>query len=183
MSDPLKPYSKRLSFILRHKPESVGLTLEEGGWLPVDALLRALSQGDDPWSPDLLATVVETNGKKRFEFSDDGRRIRARQGHSKPVDLGLKPVTPPDILYHGTVHKALDGIQAQGLRKMKRHHVHLSADLAVATQVGGRRGKAIILAVDAAAMAKAGALFYVTDNGVWLTDAVPWAHIDVMGDP
>ena len=118
-----------------------------------------------------LDHAVATNDKQRFQVEDG--RIRASQGHTVAVDLGLPPATPPAYLYHGTVARVLDVIRAEGLRPMARHHVHLSADRETATRVGARRGRPVVLAVDAAAMHEAGHVFRVSANGVWLADAVP----------
>ena len=120
-----------------------------------------------------LLEIVRTNDKQRFALSEDGTRIRANQGHSVKVDLALTPQQPPEVLYHGTVDKFIDAIRNTGLQKGERHHVHLSPDLITATKVGQRRGKPVILTIRAAAMAKASHPFYLSDNGVWLTDAVP----------
>ena len=160
--------SKRLSRHLRHDPAALGLTLAPGGWVPVDALVRALEI-----TRSELAEVVEKNNKRRFAFDETGTRIRASQGHSVTIDLGLPDATPPDVLYHGTVAKYLDAIFREGLRPMNRHAVHLSATLDTARTVGARRGKPVILRVDAAAMAAAGHAFQVSANGVWLTASVP----------
>ncbi|MGW5747966.1 RNA 2'-phosphotransferase [Amycolatopsis sp. NPDC003861] len=160
--------SKRLSRHLRHDPAALGLTLAPGGWAPVDALLRALAIT----RPE-LDEVVEKNNKRRFAFDETGTRIRASQGHSIPVDLALPDATPPDILYHGTVAKYLDAIFREGLRPMNRHAVHLSATIETARTVGARRGKPLILRIDAAAMTAAGHTFQVSANGVWLTASVP----------
>ncbi|MGW3993479.1 RNA 2'-phosphotransferase [Amycolatopsis sp. NPDC004772] len=160
--------SKRLSRHLRHDPAALGLTLAPGGWAPVDALLRALAIT----RPE-LDEVVKKNNKRRFAFDETGTRIRASQGHSIPVDLALPDATPPDILYHGTVAKYLDAIFREGLRPMNRHAVHLSATIETARTVGARRGKPLILRIDAAAMTAAGHTFQVSANGVWLTASVP----------
>jgi putative RNA 2'-phosphotransferase len=117
--------------------------------------------------------VVETSDKKRFALSADGERIRASQGHSVEVELGYEPATPPAVLYHGTVDRFLDSIREKGLIKGERHHVHLSADAATAAKVGARRGRAVVLTIDAAGMAREGLLFYISANAVWLTDHVP----------
>ncbi len=164
--------SKRLSRHLRHDPAALGLTLAPGGWVAVDALVRALSI-----TRAELDEVVETNNKRRFAFDETGTRIRASQGHSIAVDLGLADATPPDVLYHGTVAKFLDAILRDGLRPMKRHAVHLSATVETARTVGARRGKPVILRIDAAAMAAAGHAFQVSANGVWLTASVPPPYV------
>jgi len=165
--------SKFLSLILRHEPQKVGLTLDAAGWVGVDELLEALARHGRAVTRAALDEVVATSDKKRFAFSDDGLRIRASQGHSVEVDLGYAPATPPDVLYHGTVERFLPSIRQGGLVKGARHHVHLSVDVATATKVGDRRGEAVILTIDAAGMARAGLTFYVSANGVWLTDHVP----------
>jgi putative RNA 2'-phosphotransferase len=168
--------SKRLSLHLRHDPAAIGLTLSPDGWAPVDALLRALTI-----TREQLDEVVETNNKRRFAFDETGTRIRASQGHSVDVDLGLADAVPPDLLYHGTVAKFLDAILREGLRPMKRHAVHLSATVDTARTVGARRGKPVILRVDAAGMTAAGHAFQVSANGVWLTAAVPPEYLYRVG--
>ena len=164
--------SKRMSKALRHEPGRVGLTLDPAGWVPVADLLAAL--GVDRADVD---EVVATNDKSRFaiELGPDGiERIRANQGHSVHVELGLAPVPPPERLYHGTSAAVLESIRATGLNRGGRHHVHLSADEQTARRVGARRGGAVvIITVDAGAMARAGHEFFRSDNGVWLTDEVP----------
>lgn len=169
--------SKRLSRHLRHDPGGLGITLESGGWVAVDTLLGALRRHGLSLSRAQLDLIVETNNKRRFAFDETGTRIRASQGHSVDVDLGLSAATPPDVLYHGTVATFLDAIFREGLRPMKRHAVHLSAALDTARAVGARRGKPVILTVDAAAMVADGHEFQVSPNGVWLTAAVPPAYL------
>jgi putative RNA 2'-phosphotransferase len=165
--------SKFLSLILRHEPGKVGLTLDEAGWVGVAELLGAMARHGHAVTRAALDEVVTTSDKKRFAFSADGERIRASQGHSMEVDLGYAPATPPDVLYHGTVERFLGSIRGQGLLKGQRHHVHLSADEATAVKVGDRRGRAVVLTIDAAGMAREGIEFYVSANGVWLTEHVP----------
>jgi putative RNA 2'-phosphotransferase len=173
--------SKRLSYVLRHRPDSVGLTLDPFGWVAVDDLLAALAAHGPPVTRAELDAVVAGNDKRRFavETGPDGRdRIRASQGHSVPVDLGLAPIAPPPVLYHGTSAAAVASIRAEGLRKGSRHHVHLSGERATARRVGARRrGAVVILEVDAAAMAVDGYRFYRSANGVWLTDHVPPGYL------
>lgn len=165
--------SKLLSLYLRHQPQALGLTLEPGGYVPVDALLAGLAREGLPLTREQLAEVVARSDKQRFAFDETGARIRANQGHSAPVDLQLAPAAPPPRLYHGTVAAALPAIRDSGLRPMARHHVHLSPDEDTARRVGQRRGRALILVIDAAAMHRDGLIFYRSQNGVWLTDAVP----------
>ncbi|HYE71760.1 MAG TPA: RNA 2'-phosphotransferase [Blastocatellia bacterium] len=169
--------SKFLSLVLRHKPEEIGIQLDEAGWTPVDTLLAALNSHGLSITREELEQVVSNNEKKRFAFSDDGRLIRANQGHSVEVELGYTPQTPPEVLYHGTVEKFLPSIKEQGLIKGQRHHVHLSPDRETAIKVGQRRGKPIVIEVDAARMHADGVIFYRSENGVWLTDHVPVQHL------
>nr|HEX4316109.1 RNA 2'-phosphotransferase [Kofleriaceae bacterium] len=173
-----KSTSKFISLVLRHDPARFGVALDDHGWTDVAALLAALAANGHPITRDDLAHIVATSDKKRFALSDDGARIRANQGHSVDVDLALEPVAPPDVLFHGTIGTVVDAIRTHGLVKGARHHVHLSADRTVAMQVGGRRGKPVILVVRAPAMAAAGHLFYRSQNGVWLADHVPPEFIE-----
>ena len=173
MATDARRASKFLSLVLRHEPERIGITLDDAGWTDVDALLTALDAHGLALTRAELDAIVASSDKQRFALSPDGARIRANQGHSVDVELGLEAVTPPDVLYHGTVDAALPGIRAQGLLKGQRHHVHLSADVETAQKVGGRRGKAVVLAIRAGEMAAAGHTFYRSANGVWLVDHVP----------
>ncbi|MFD3544360.1 RNA 2'-phosphotransferase [Streptomyces sp. NPDC058655] len=163
--------SKYLSKHLRHQPERIGLVLDPHGWVEIDALLRAAADHGFPVTRAELDHVVATNDKQRFAV--EGARIRASQGHTVAVDLDLPEAEPPAYLYHGTVAPALDAIRAEGLQPMARHHVHLSPDRETAHRVGARRGRPVVLAVDAGAMREAGHVFRVSANGVWLVDAVP----------
>ncbi|KUN10606.1 RNA 2'-phosphotransferase [Streptomyces yokosukanensis] len=163
--------SKYLSKHLRHQPERIGLTLDQGGWVEIDALIAAATAHGFRFTREELDHVVATNDKQRFAIK--GGLIRASQGHSVEVDLGLPPAPPPPHLYHGTVARNLDAIRTDGLRPMSRHAVHLSADRETATRVGARRGRPVVLTVDAAAMHRDGHVFRVSANGVWLTQAVP----------
>ncbi|MFI9365722.1 RNA 2'-phosphotransferase [Kitasatospora sp. NPDC053057] len=165
--------SKMLSRILRHEPELVGITLDGSGWVRVEVLLDALAAKGRPLTRAELDHVVATNNKRRFGFSPDGLSIRANQGHTVAVDLGLTAAAPPHVLYHGTADRHLASIFREGLRPMTRQDVHLSADTETATRVGARHGRPVVLTVNAAAMAAAGHEFRLSENGVWLTDAVP----------
>lgn len=168
----LKKLSKFLSFLLRHKPETIGLRLDENGWANVQELLQKMTATGKTIAPELLEQVVKNNDKQRFSFSDDGLSIRANQGHSLTIDLDLHPTTPPNQLYHGTAKRNLSAIQAKGLLKQNRHHVHLSENKATAIAVGKRYGSPVVLKVDAQRMNEHGILFYCSANGVWLTDHV-----------
>lgn len=167
--------SKYLSKHLRHQPERIGLTLDAHGWVTIDALLRAAAEHGFRMSRADLDLAVASNDKQRFTV--EGDRIRANQGHTVTVDLELPPAEPPAYLYHGTAPQSLAAIRAEGLRPMRRHHVHLSPDRETATRVGARRGRPVVLSVDAGAMHRAGLVFHVSANGVWLTDAVPPAYL------
>ncbi|MER5857334.1 RNA 2'-phosphotransferase [Streptomyces sp900105245] len=171
--------SKYLSKHLRHQPERIGLVLDPGGWVEIDTLITAAAAHGFRFTREELDHVVATNDKRRFVI--EAGRIRASQGHSVEVDLGLPPATPPPYLYHGTVARNLDAIRAEGLRPMNRHDVHLSADRETATRVGARRGRPVVLTVDAGAMHRDGHVFHVSANGVWLTKAVPPAYLRLPG--
>lgn len=171
--------SKYLSKHLRHQPERIGLTLDPNGWVEVADLLEATARNGFPITRAELEHVVAANDKQRFTL--EGERLRANQGHTVPVDLDLPPAEPPPFLYHGTVGRALETIRAEGLRPMARHHVHLSPDRETATRVGARRGRPVVLTVDAGAMHRAGHVFRVSANGVWLADSVPPAYLRFPG--
>ncbi|MEN9667334.1 MAG: hypothetical protein RLZZ326_3697 [Planctomycetota bacterium] len=170
--------SKFLSLVLRHKPEEIGLVLDGNGWASVEELIRLANGHGTRLTKDLLEQIVAENDKQRFALSDDGERIRASQGHSIEVDLALSPVQPPAVLYHGTASRFVESIRAGGLHSANRRHVHLSADVATATKVGQRHGKPVVLVVKAGGMAAAGHLFFLSANGVWLTERVPVEFID-----
>ncbi|MFF5518506.1 RNA 2'-phosphotransferase [Streptomyces coeruleorubidus] len=171
--------SKYLSKHLRHQPEAIGLALDEAGWVEIDTLIAEAAAHGFPFTRAELDHVVATNDKRRFAV--EGTRIRASQGHSVEVDLGLPTASPPAYLYHGTVARNLDAIRAEGLRPMNRHAVHLSPDRETATRVGARRGRPVVLTVDAAAMHRDGHVFQVSANGVWLTQAVPARYLRLPG--
>jgi putative RNA 2'-phosphotransferase len=173
MAQDLTKLSKFLSLVLRHKPETVGLSLNAQGWASIDELIRKSNDAGVHFSRDDLLLVVGTSDKKRFSLSDDGASIRAAQGHSVAVDLGLKPQVPPSSLYHGTATRFLSAILSDGLKPQARQQVHLSVDEATALIVGQRHGKPAVLIVDALEMHRRGFLFFLAANGVWLTDQVP----------
>lgn len=178
MDRQLVSHSKFLSLVLRHSPETIGITLDESGWTPIECLIDAANQSGRKLDHDTLLRVVHENDKQRFAISEDGLRIRANQGHSVEVDLKLEAQKPPEILYHGTVAKFIDGIKAKGLVSGSRQHVHLSSDVKTANLVGTRRGRPIILSVQATRMHNDGLPFYLSKNGVWLTDHVPPQYLE-----
>lgn len=179
MDGALVNTSRWMSKVLRHAPESAGLRLDEAGWVDVDALLAAAARAGMTLDRPTLDRVVRENDKQRFALSPDGRRIRASQGHSVNVELGLEPQAPPEVLYHGTAERSLESIRGGGLRPGTRTHVHLSADEETALAVGRRHGRPVVLRVLAGRMHAAGHAFYRSDNGVWLTDAVPPEHLEL----
>lgn len=173
MDRSLVSTSKFLSLVLRHRPDSIGLALDEQGWVDIGELINASAKHGRKLDLDLILRVVHENDKQRFALCPEARRIRANQGHSVPVELQLEPTKPPDILYHGTVAPFLDSIRASGLIRGVRQHVHLAADIGTATIVGKRRGEPVILEIAAGRMHANGLPFYLSQNGVWLTDHVP----------
>jgi putative RNA 2'-phosphotransferase len=176
MADARK-ISKSLSYWLRHRPGAAGLELDGSGWAPVAKVMQALSSRGLADNPEQLRSVVAESEKNRFELSPDGTLIRARQGHSVPVDLDWPVAEPPPFLFHGTVERSLDAILAGGLRPMRRHHVHLSPDAETAHAVGRRRGPPVILRIASGEMAADGHVFRLSGNGVWLTNHVPSRYI------
>ena len=166
--------SKFLSFVLRHQPEAIGLTLDREGWADIAVLISSAAATGKLFDLAAVRAVVESNDKKRFTISDDGLRIRAAQGHSTAtVSLDHAERTPPELLFHGTATRFLQSIRAAGLLPGSRHHVHLSADVQTATMVGERHGKPVVLTVEARRMQGQGFKFFVSDNNVWLTEHVP----------
>ena len=169
--------SKFLSFVLRHKPEEIGIRLNSEGWAQVDELIAAAQQSGVPLNRELLKQIVEENDKQRFSLSEDGLRIRANQGHSISVKLGLEPLVLPAWLFHGTATRFLDSIRQQGLLPKGRQHVHLSPDEPTAVKVGQRHGKPVVLTIQSGEMHERGFTFYRSVNGVWLTDSVPAEYL------
>lgn len=176
--------SKFLSLVLRHKPEHIGLTLDEHGWADVEELIVKCHQHRVDLDVYLLDKLVRVDKKRRFAFSEDRTRIRANQGHSVKVDLQLADVEPAKALYHGTARRNNAVIMEQGLQKMKRHHVHLSADFETALIVGKRYDKKhpLVYRVDAPRMAMRGHQFYLSENGVWLVDHVPPRYLQTCSE-
>ena len=165
--------SKFLSLVLRHQPDAIGLVLDPQGWAGIDDLIARANAAGTKFGRDDLLRVVAESDKKRFSLSPDAERIRAAQGHSVSVELGLAAQEPPATLYHGTAVRFLESILSEGLKPQSRQQVHLSADESTALRVGQRHGRPHIFKIDAVAMHASGFKFYRADNGVWLTDAVP----------
>ncbi|MBN2410558.1 RNA 2'-phosphotransferase [candidate division KSB1 bacterium] len=181
MNHKIVKTSKYLSYILRHRPEKINLVLDENGWADIDELILRANRAGVELDKELLFQVVEKNDKQRFALSEDRRRIRASQGHSIRVNLNLEPRTPPEFLYHGTASRFLQSIKTHGLLPGNRTHVHLSPDKLTATHVGNRHGVPVVLTVQAEHMHKNGHSFYLSDNGIWLTEKVPVEYIFFPG--
>ena len=175
MSD--RSTSKYISLILRHRPEVIGINLDEHGWAVVDDLIRGVNK-THPLDMKTLERIVAEDEKQRYAFNEDKTLIRANQGHSIPVDVELPEVIPPAVLYHGTGIKYKESIDAQGLLPKSRLYVHLSPDVVTARKVGQRHGKPVIYTVDAAGMHNDGYKFYCSVNGVWLTETVPVKYLN-----
>lgn len=170
--------SKFLSYVLRHKPQAIGIALDREGWIEIEALLRQCRASGREVTRAMLEEVVATSPKRRFAISQDGLRLRANQGHTVQVEIVYEEAAPPEVLFHGTVARFLEAIRARGLDRTKRHHVHLSADSETARAVGARRGKPVVLRVLAGNMHRDGHAFFLSANGVWLTAAVPPAYLE-----
>lgn len=181
MSGDLTSLSRFISLILRHKPDTVGLSLDRQGYVGIGALIEAINSKSNFFiDVSMLDFIVRTDNKKRYSYSSDGTMIRANQGHSVNVDLGLKECTPPRVLYHGTGKKYLESILREGLKSKSRIHVHLSSDKDTAVDVGNRHGKPVVLKVEAGLMYSKGYKFYLSENYVWLCDSVPVEYISVL---
>lgn len=174
MGKQLADTSKFLSFILRHRPDAIGIELDRDGWADIAALIRGAAQAGKPFDLELIQTVVNASDKKRFAISEDGLRIRAVQGHStESVDISYVEKVPPEFLYHGTATRFLDSIRKEGLLPGSRKYVHLSQDEQTALTVGQRHGKPVVLKIEALRMHQQGFKFYQAENGVWLVNDVP----------
>lgn len=173
--------SKFLSLVLRHQPEVIGITLDDNGWTSVTILLEKMQQKGEALTTEMLEYIVATNSKKRFAFNEDHTQIRASQGHSVSIDTGYAAQQPPAVLFHGTADRFMPSILSEGLKKMSRQHVHLSADKITAINVGSRHGNPIVLEINTAQMYADGYLFYLSENGVWLTGHVPVQYITMRG--
>jgi len=171
-----------LSLILRHKPETIGIRLDKHGWADVKELLKGVRNSGKMIDMEILERIVRENEKKRYSFNENHTKIRANQGHSIPVDIELKQLEPPDVLYHGTAYRFLGSIQKQGICRQGRQYVHLSKDQETAYQVGKRHGKPVILKIDARQMAADGITFYLSENGVWLCSHVPMKYVQITGE-
>jgi putative RNA 2'-phosphotransferase len=169
--------SKFLSFVLRHNPQAIGIQLNANGWIGVEELLDACAKSGRGLTRQELEEVVATSNKQRFAFNSERTQIRANQGHSLEIELNHEVRVPPALLFHGTTQQSLKSIRERGLLKMQRHHVHLSPDVETATNVGQRRGRVVVLSIQALRMHGDGFVFFLSPNDVWLTDRVPSEYI------
>ena len=173
----IEKLSKFISLILRHKPEEIGITLDDFGWAKVEDLINGIKKSSRRIDIEILEEIVRTDNKQRYSFNEDKTKIRANQGHSIPVKVDLRELEPPNTLYHGTATKSLEGIQQLGIKAMSRLYVHLSKDFETAKQVGSRHGECVVLVINAKRMHEDGIKFYLSENGVWLTDYVDPKYI------
>lgn len=170
----MKKTSVFISLILRHKPDVIGISLDEHGWANVQELINGINKtGKYSIDMPVLEEIVRTDNKQRYSFNEDRSKIRANQGHSINVDVELKAAVPPEILYHGTGEKYVDSINTEGLKPKSRLYVHLSKDVETAVTVGSRHGKSVVYTVASGEMHRQGYTFYLSENGVWLTKNVP----------
>ncbi len=169
--------SKYIALILRHKPETIGISLDEHGWANVSKLIEGINK-QQPFTMMDLEEIVKTDNKQRYSFNEDKTLIRANQGHSVPVDVELPEKEPPEFLWHGTGEKYTESIDKIGLIPKSRLYVHLSGDLETAKIVGKRHGKLVVYKVKSGEMAKDGFVFYQSVNGVWLTKEVPVKYLE-----
>ncbi len=176
----LDKLGKFISLILRHHPETIGISLDEHGWANVEELLRGINNSGRKIDMKLLEEIVRTNKKQRYSFNEDKTLIRANQGHSISVDVELEEMQPPQVLYHGTASSFLDAIMQEGLKPMSRLYVHLSSDIETAKVVGARHGRPVILKINTSKMQEDGMKFYLSKNGVWLTKNIPTKYIELM---
>ena len=173
----IEKLSKFISLILRHKPEEVGITLDDFGWAKVEDLINGINNSGRKIDIEILEEIVRTDNKQRYSFNEDKTKIRANQGHSIPVNIEFKELEPPNTLYHGTATKSLEGIKSQGIKSMSRLYVHLSKDYETAVNVGSRHGKCVVLVINAKRMYEDGIKFYLSENGVWLTEYIDPKYI------
>lgn len=169
--------SRFISLILRHKPDTIGITLDEHGWASVSELLSGINACGNEIDMKTLEEIVAEDEKQRYSFNDDKTKIRANQGHSVNVDVELKKAEPPEILFHGTGEKYVSSIKSEGLKPKSRLYVHLSSDRETAVKVGSRHGKPVVFEVNSGEMSRRGFEFFISENGVWLTKFVPAEYL------
>lgn len=172
--------SKLMAKALRHRPDVLGIVVDEHGWTDVNDMIDAIRKKYQSFNLETLECIVEESEKKRYSFNENHTKIRANQGHSLPVDVELKIAAPPDVLYHGTARKNIETISAEGIKRMNRLYVHLSADIPTALNVGSRHGAPAVFEVDSRQMNRDGYQFYLAENGVWLSEFVPSQYIRLI---
>ena len=172
--------SKLMAKALRHRPDVLGIVVDEHGWTDVNDMIDAIRKKYQGFNLETLECIVEESEKKRYSFNENHTKIRANQGHSLPVDVELKIAAPPDVLYHGTARKNIETISAEGIKRMNRLYVHLSADIPTALNVGSRHGAPVVFEVDSRQMNRDGYQFYLSENGVWLSEFVPSQYIRLI---
>ena len=173
----LQSISRYISLILRHKPEVIGITIDEYGWANVEELIQGIEKSNPEFNMEALEEIVKTDNKQRYSFNDDKTLIRANQGHSIQVDVELIEKEPPCILYHGTGEKYVTSIDQNGLIPKSRLYVHLSKDVETAKAVGKRHGKEVVYSINSGQMYKDGYKFYLSKNEIWLTKKVPKKYL------
>ncbi len=166
-----------LSLVLRHQPQAAYITLDRHGWADIEKLLAGCVRAGKSMDRETLERIVRENSKQRYSLSPDGKKIRANQGHSIPVELELREAEPPSRLYHGTATRFFESIRREGITRQSRQQVHLSATVETAAAVGARHGSPVVLPIDAAAMGRDGHAFWLSENGVWLCQEVPWRYV------
>lgn len=169
--------SKFISLILRHKPEEIGLKLDEYGYINTSDLIKGLNRKGYKVTISDIERIVAEDNKQRYSFNDDKSKIKANQGHSIAVNLELQAIEPPKVLYHGTATRFSESICKDGIKKQNRQYVHLSADIETAEKVGRRHGELVIFKIDGEQMYKDGYKFFLSENKVWLTDYVPIKYL------
>ena len=173
----MKKTSKYIAYLLRHNPSAAELPMDENGWVEVRMLIEGVCKTGRQLDIETLTEIVETDEKQRFSFNEDGSKIRANQGHSLRVDVEMKELAPPAVLYHGTAEKYLASIREKGILKQTRNYVHLSKNPETAQRVGKRHGTSVVLQVDAQKMHKDGYRFFLSANGVWQIEHVPYCYV------
>ncbi|AKP44796.1 TPA: RNA 2'-phosphotransferase [Clostridioides difficile] len=169
-----------ISLILRHKPETIGIKLDDYGYADVNELIEKINNTGRNINIEILEQIVKEDNKQRYSFNDDRSKIRANQGHSINVNVELRELEPPKYLYHGTATRFLDNIKNEGIIKQSRLYVHLSRDIDIAVKVGKRHGTPVILKINTGKMYENGYKFYLSENNVWLCEYIPFKYVEIF---
>lgn len=169
-----------LSLVLRHKPEVIGLALDNQGYLKLDDLIDGINKSGREVELQTILDIVNSDDKKRYSLSEDNSKIRASQGHSIPVDLSLANGIPSGQLFHGTAERFKESIETTGLVKAGREYVHLSENIETAISVGSRRGKPVVFLVDHKKMLEDGHELWISENNVWLSENIPTKYLSLF---